>query len=192
MAPSRPDKSRTTAGVGMVTSFLLSSQTPLHTPAMGLGKFLGISTSSSSSSSSSRPRGGDRPPLGPGSSKVDYAYGLNPPGPPTSLGLAHSYYHGDDDAPPAYSPQNSPNFHDHAMDIKMPVPEANHSGGVHFPTPAIDDPIDSMGESPLQALSNYHIVIILDDSHSMVVLDPGCKKTRWNQVSNYPLTFARA
>jgi hypothetical protein len=172
----------------VVTSFLLSSQNPLHTPEMGLGKFIGLSTSSSSKSSSSRTRGAQPPLLGPGSSKVDYAYGLNPPpGPSTSQGLAHSFYHGHDDEPPAYSPQKTPDFHDYAPDIKMPVPGATHTGMVDFPTPHSHGPVDSTGESPLLMLAKFDIVVILDDSYSMVTKDIGARSTRWEQVSNYPL-----
>lgn len=189
MAPSRSDKSRTTAGVGAVTSFLLSSQNPLHTPPMGLGHFLGFPSSSSSNSSSSRPRGGDRPPLGPGSSKFDYAYGLNPPGPSTSPGLAQSFFQDHNDAPPAYSPQNGPGFNDYATDIKMPMPETTHTGMSHFPTPVANNAlVDSMGEASLQMLVGYDIVIILDDSYSMLSRDKSSEKTRWDQVSNRLLT----
>lgn len=179
----------------MVTSFLLSSHNPLHTSAMGLNRFFGSFTSSSSSSKSSRPRGGNPPPLGPGSSKFDYAYGSSPPpSPSTSLGLAHSYYHGGDDAPPAYSSQNVPDFHNYVTDTKVPRPEKTNTNAVHFPVPAPVDPnpIDSTGESPLRALSNRDIVVLLDDSGSMMIVDPVTKRTRWDQVSNYPLTLARA
>jgi len=189
MAPSRSDKSRTTAGVGAVTSFLLSSQNPLHTPPMGLGNFLGLPSSFSSSSSSSRPRGGNPPPLGPGSSKFDYAYGLNPPGPSTSPGLAQSFFQGYNDAPPAYSPQNSPGFNDYATDVKMPMQETTHTGMAHLPTPVVDNTlVDSKGEASLQMLIGYDIVIILDDSYSMLDRDTPGGKTRWDQVSNRLLT----
>lgn len=194
MAPSRQDKSRTTAGVGMVTSFLLSSHNPLYTPAMGLGRFFGSSTSSSSSSRSPQPRGRNPPPMGPGSSKLDYARGLDSPtSPSTSLGLAHSYYH-DDDAPPAYSPQKSSDFHDYATDTKMSTPGKTNTNAAHFSVPAPVDPgpIDSRGESPLKALSNRDIVVLLDDSGSMLIVDPVANRTRWDQVSSYPLTPARA
>lgn len=185
MAPSHSDKSRTTAGVGAVTSFLLSSQNPPHTPPMGLRNFLGLPSSSSSRSSSPRPRGGDPPPLGPQSSKFDYAYGLNPSGPSTSPGLAQSFFEGYEDTPPAYSQQNRPSFNDYATDNKMPMPGTTHTGMAHFPTPAINHtPVDPRGEASLRMLVGYDIVIILDDSYSMLNVDQGCTKSRWDQVSN--------
>ena len=109
------------------------------------------------------------------------------------MGLAHSYYHGyDDDAPPAYTPEKTSDFHDYATDSKISGPEKLHTGAVHFPIPTVHNPVDSTGETPLQALFKYDIVIVLDDSRSMMTLDRGCTKRRWDQVSNRPLTLARA
>ena len=194
MGPSRSDKSRTANGLGLITSVLLSPQNPQQTPTMGLGKFLGLSSGSGSSSQKSRgvPTD-DHPPLGPGSSKVDYAYGLNTHSPPTSSGLAQSYYDGGDDVPsgppPAYYPQDNSGFHDYATDLKMPDPRRFH---LHTPD-RIHKPTNSVGEYPLRALFAYDIVIIVDDSNSMMIADNLSRRTRWTQVSDslYPI-FSRS
>jgi len=191
MATSLSDKNRTAAGLGIITSVLLSPQNPLHTPPMKLTNFFGSSSASSSSSSSSRSRAVDRPPLGPGSSKADYSYGLNPPGPSNAPGLSQSYFGGYDDAPPPYDPKGSPGPHDWATDHKMPEPEKSQTATAHFPTPdLIHRRMDSNGEDPLLALLPYDIVVVLDDSYSMTMADKMANKTygeiRWNQVSNDP------
>lgn len=193
MGPSRPDKSRTAARLGLVTSSPLAPQNLKHTIAMGFGKFLGLSSSSGSTSRSPQSRGIDGPQLGPGSSKADYAYGLNQSGPSTSSGLAAGYYNYQDDAPPAYYPQDGSDLHDWSTDHKMSTPEKTQTSMVNFSAP--DDtwrPQNSAGEFPLRALSKYDIVLVLDDSYSMMIADNTIKKTRWDQVSNCPLArFAR-
>jgi len=178
MGPSRPDKSRTAAGLRLATSVLLSPQNPQHhTPAMGFGKFFGLSSSSSSGPSSSRSQGNYRPPLGPGSSKTEYAYDLNQSGPSTSQGYSQGYYRNDQDAPPPYHPQVDPDPNDWASDSKTSVPRKSHRDWIRNLT-------GSGGEDPLQALFYYDVFIILDDSSSMLAVDNRGGRDRWTQVSD--------
>ncbi|KAF9651716.1 hypothetical protein BDM02DRAFT_526911 [Thelephora ganbajun] len=145
---------------------------------MGLGKFFKSFSSSSSGSSSSRPQGNNRPPLGPGSSKADYAYGLNSSDPSTSSGLAQSH-----DAPPPYDPQDSSDFNNWAMDSKLSTAHKVHADAVYRATPdRIHNLTDSRGEHPLKVLENYDIIIVLDDSFSMMIADNPSGRTRWDQA----------
>lgn len=185
MAPSRSDKSQLAAGLGLVTSALLSHQNPQHTTAMAFGNLFGRS-SNPSSPTSPRPNGSSRPPLGPGSSKLDYAYGLNPSDPQWP---SQSYNHGGDDAPPAYRPQGGSEFDDWATGSKKPEKNpASHNtrtSAARIPAPdRIHIPTGSKEEDPLLALKNYDIVIILDDSFSMTIADNVYKRSRWDQVSS--------
>lgn len=113
--------------------------------------------------------------LGPGSSKVDYARGLNPSSSSTSPGHAQTYYDDTYGAPPPYYSQNNPDSKESDTDVKMSRPPATHTGAIYNPT-------DSRGESPLKVLENYDIVIILDDSYSMLVADGKGRRTRWDQA----------
>ena len=229
MAPSRrrSDKNRTAAGLGLVTSVLLSPQNPQHTTQMGIGKLFGLS-SSAGSSYSSQPQESYRPPLNngsyhptssqsyrppssqshrppssqsyhpppsPGSSKLDFPSPSNPQNyhPPSNPGSSRldfpspsnpqSYHHGGDDAPPAYYPRYD--HDDWAPDSKiLPAPEP-YVGDFRFPIPAqINPPLDSNKEDPLLALKNFDIVIVLDDSRSMLQSDHIGGRTRWAQVSD--------
>lgn len=123
----------------------------------------------SSSLTSERRPGCTRSPLGPGSSKADYAHGLNPYGTSTSRGLAQSYYDDDHDLPPSYSPPRScARLDDRPAGVTTSTPYNSRYSS------------DSAGESPLKALENYDIVIVFDDSYSMLNKDRG--RTRWDQV----------
>jgi hypothetical protein len=57
----------------------------------------------------------------------------------------------------------------------MPVSHKTHTDPIRKPT-------DYGGEDPLRELSAYDIVIVLDDSYSMVTADNTEKKSRWNQA----------
>ena len=58
-------------------------------------------------------------------------------------------------------------------------------GDFRFPIPAqINSPLDSSKEDPLLALKNFDIVIVLDDSRSMLQSDHIGGRTRWAQVSD--------
>lgn len=183
MAPSRPNKSSTVTGLGLVTSILLSPQNPQQTTTMGIGRFFGLS-SSSGSSSSSQPQAGYRPPLGPGSSKADYAQDLKSSGSPVSQWPAQGYHHGED-APPAYFPQDRPERNDWTTDFKAPLPPKVHTDVALYPAPSeIHSPGGSGGEDPLLALRNHDIVLVMDDSYSMTLVDNPGGRSRWDQVSN--------
>jgi len=186
MSPSRSDSDKRTAtGLGFVTNILLSPQNPENTQPMGFGKFMGLSTSSSSS----QPRGIYRPPLGPGSSKADYAHGLDSPGPSTSSWSAPSYDR-DDDAPPPYFPQGGSGVDDvGATDLKEPAPHKIRADAVYHPAPDwIHKPIE-FNEDALLPLENYDVTIILDDSVSMLEKD-SYHKSRWEQASNGSLSLS--
>lgn len=186
MAPCawRPDKKRTTAGLGLATSVLLSPQNPYHSTAMGLGRLFGRSTSSSSTS---RPQGsGNRPPLSPGSSKADYADGPDPYYSPTSKWPSKSYHVDGDDAPPPYRPGKGPDLNDYGTDFKAPPKIRPDAAYPPAPT-QVHGPVQSYGEDPLLPLKNYDMVIILDDSGSMMIADNRSGVSRWEQVCDSAL-----
>ncbi|KAF9782211.1 hypothetical protein BJ322DRAFT_203505 [Thelephora terrestris] len=136
-------------------------------------------TPSSSSCSQQRPvLVNTRSQFGPGSSKADYARGLNPSSPSISRGLAQSYY--DDDQPPSYSPGSvaSCNHNQRLVGTNRSTPHNSYT------------PKDSMGESPLKVLENYDIVIVFDDSRSMLCTDRG-RRTRWDQAWDALATLVR-
>ena len=161
--------------MGLVTSILLSPHNPEHTTVMGFDKFFTRPSSSSSSNNSSRPQGSYHPPPSPGSSKVDYTYGMSSSDRPPC----------DDDAPPAYSPKKGSDHNDWATDFKMPTPEKPFDDAAYLAgLSEIEIPKNSRGEDPLQQLKYYDIVIILDDSWSMTRRDKGAAKSRWDQVSD--------
>lgn len=173
MAPSRSDKRRMASGLGVATSVLLSPQSPQHSPSMAFSKFFGLPSTSGSTSSSSRARGS-----------------------PTSPWSSQSHHRGDHDAPPPYDPQDEhSDYNEWAAKSKMPVAQQTaHSREVHFPTPDLTyNTTDARGEDPLQVLRHYDIVIIFDDSYSMLVADNKGRRTRWNQVGEFSLpSFPRA
>ena len=172
-------KSSATPGAGQITS---SFRSPLRlrrsSPMSFFSKGLFGSTNSGSSSRPSRSpsRSPVSPPshLGPGSSKRDYTFGLNPSTPTTSRGHAQSFYDASGDKPPPY---DDPNFGSSSAD--MPEPH-KASSATHIHT-------DSDGEAPLKILESYDVVIILDDSNSMTAVDRKTGRTRWNEVGNFSL-----
>ncbi|KAF9782223.1 hypothetical protein BJ322DRAFT_204390 [Thelephora terrestris] len=144
---------------------------------MGFGDFkLRLSSRFGSSSSATQSPMSPCSPLGPGSSKADYAYGLDLYASPTSSAPAQSYYDGNHGPPPPYHPESGSGSKEWPVDAKTPVPY---------------NPTDSMGESPLKALEKHDIVIVLDDSHSMLVADHKSGRTRWDQAWDALATLVR-
>lgn len=76
-----------------------------------------------------------------------------------------------DDLPPPYLKSVSA----HPVESKIPTSSNARTSVVH-------NPIDSTGESPLRVLLNYDIVIIFDDSASMLIADGKSGRTRWDQA----------
>jgi hypothetical protein len=145
----------------------LTPESTTHT-TMGFGDFkLRLSSRFGSSSSATQSPMSPCSPLGPGSSKADYAYGSDLSASPISSAPAQSYYDGNHGPPPPYHPESGSGSKEWPVDAKTPVPY---------------NPTDSMGESPLKALEKHDIVIVFDDSHSMLVADHKSGRTRWDQV----------
>lgn len=120
------------------------------------------SSSKSSSGSTLTPRsGGSRSPSKPGSSKADYTYALDP---------SWSY----DDLPPSYANSSSDSK---ARPVESATPTSSNAH-----TRVVHDPTDSVGESPLRVLLKYDIVIIFDDSASMLIADGKSRRSRWEQA----------
>ena len=191
MGPSGSDKRRTAAGLGLVTSVLLSPHNPEQTTGMGLGSLFTRTSGSSSSNSPSRPQGGYSLPPSPGGSKGDYPHGPSSPDSSDPKWPAQSHNPHYDDAPPAYSPKQNSNLSDWATDFKKPAPSKKSASSKFYTTPVYFPPLVG-GEDPLLPLKYYDIVMILDDSYSMTKTDNPDKISRWDQVSDGSLPTANA
>lgn len=152
---------------------------------MGIGQIKSwLSSKSNSSSGSGRYPASTRPPLGPGSSKADYAYGLNQSSSSTSPELAQGYYDGSFDLPPSYYSERDSDTKKWPAVTNMPTSRTGKAGAVY-------NPIDSMGETPLKALVNRDITVIFDDSWSMLTADGKGRRTRWDQAWDALTTLVR-
>jgi len=151
---------------------------------MGLSKIFGHSSSSGSTSNSTSSRSKHLNPLklGPESSKVDYAIGLDQTTSPTS-DLAQNHYRrlSNGEPPPPYAAEEDRKSNNFATDSKTHMPDKTQA-----PKPGFSDTKNSAkgGEDDYAILKNRDIVVVLDDSYSMTIIDsnkPG-GRSRWQQA----------